>query len=52
MVKHQGAVIVFKQGVTHAQALEALAKIASRLERMPVPEEFDDEYGGPVFYIP
>ncbi len=79
-----GTVLVFKRGVTKAQAAEALMKIRDVIElpepgskRLEFPpgwpanaacahenmierpwkiqdeiEEFDDEYGGPVWYLP
>jgi hypothetical protein len=60
-----GTVLVFKSGVSKKQAAQALEKIRDVLqddyccedwtsdERVPfIVHEFDDEMGGPVWYIP
>lgn len=80
MAKRCGAVVVFKDGVTQAEAIAALKTIKHLLDvpteitdyskteirdgqRWAVPvkrpysgkdlvKEFDNEYGGPVWYIP
>ena len=76
MAKRFGSVIVFKKGVTKAQAAKALATLAAvvdfpekvyeyprvgprQVKQVEVPfthehavHDFDDEHGGPVWYIP
>lgn len=54
-----GAVIVFKPGVTKAQAQTALEKLKDVLDLdyqypkgMPGVEVFNPSWGGPVWYIP
>lgn len=57
-----GSVIVFKEGVNRQEAAEALLKIKdvielpqdgnSLLSALDCIHKFDDEYGGPVWYIP
>lgn len=54
-----GALLVFRDGVTKEEAVEALERIATVVEppRQPFKmsdkiEEFDPEYGWPVFYVP
>ncbi len=59
-----GTVLTFKEGVTREEAVEALRKIEDVLklsdfwkDRGEDPLErnihdFDDKYGGPVWYIP
>ena len=61
MAKRLGTVLVFKTGVARARAEKLLAELAATgvlegshrvdgaTHRI---EEFDDEYGGPVWYIP
>lgn len=59
-MKRYGTVFSFKKGVTAKQAAEALAKIADviDLDGYVDPKiearvkEYDDRYGGPVWYIP
>lgn len=67
MAKRFGTVLVFKPGVTKAAADAALAKLADVLApdyhgsmkngkfvttAVPPVHEFNDEHGGPVWYIP
>lgn len=54
-----GAVLVFKPGVTQAQAEAALAKLKDLIDEgyqypkgMPRVQMFDPEWGGPVWYVP
>lgn len=59
-----GTVLTFKEGTTREEAVEALRKIEDVLhvsefwaERGEDPiersvHEFDDQYGGPVWYLP
>jgi len=59
-----GTVLTFKEGVTREEAVEALRKIENVLhvsdfwaERGEDPldmsvHDFDDQYGGPVWYLP
>lgn len=53
-----GAVLVFKEGITKKQAEEALDKIKEVLDpeywrwEMPPVHEFNPDHGGPVWYIP
>lgn len=57
-----GSVIVFKEGVNRQEAAEALLKIKDLIEMpkdnnsfraaLETVRTFDDEYGGPVWYIP
>jgi hypothetical protein len=59
-MKRLGTVLVFKEGTSKKQALEALRKIEDLLEVSSHPmfdlqskiREFDDNNGGPVWYIP
>ena len=65
-MKRHGTILVFKRGVSEGEIREALGKIADVLDdgywlepgqnlgrTVPFrPEEFDDEEGGPVWYIP
>jgi len=60
-MKRLGTVLVFMEGVSRKEAVEALRKIESLLEHSPnhpmldIPSkvrEFDDNVGGPVWYIP
>jgi hypothetical protein len=66
MATRLGAVLVFREGVSKADAEAALACIQKFLEpsysfqpssgyvQTPVPavREYDDDIGGPVWYIP
>lgn len=47
-----GATIIFKDGVTPAQAEAALRKIRDVLESTPVVHQFDPRWGSPTFYVP
>jgi len=47
-----GTVLVFKPGVTQAQAEAALAKLLPLLSSPPRVNMFDPEWGGPVWYVP
>ena len=55
-----GTVLTFKEGVTREEAVEALEKIKDILSLSEYVEptldarvrEFDDQYGGPVWYLP
>lgn len=64
-MKRLGTVLVFKEGTTKAEAQKALRKLeemglieithfefAGRKQTSPSINEFDDEWGGPVWYIP
>lgn len=58
-MKRLGSVVVFKKGITKAQAEAALKSLATVLDEnyqypkgLPRVHEYDDAYGGPVFYIP
>lgn len=46
-----GAVIVFKKGITEAEAHEVLDRIEGQLESRNV-QEFYPKFGHPAFYIP
>jgi len=66
-MKRFGTVLTFKEGTTREEAAEALRKIADVVD-LPEPYRysedtavdnadravtaFDDQYGGPVWYIP
>ena len=60
MAKRRGAVLVFKKGTSQKQAAAVLQRIAKALdlgyyvkqEPADLVREFDDEWGGPVWYIP
>ncbi len=65
MSERIGTVIVFKEGVTEGEAAEILMSIQDKIEIHCFPKTtntyraaremvrtFDDEYGGPVWYIP
>ena len=47
-----GSLIVFKPEVTPEQAAAALKKLQELTVRPPRIETFDDDMGGPVWYIP
>lgn len=53
-----GVVIVFKPGTTHDEATFALAQLDDLLDKdyyvggRPTIHEFDEQYGGPVWYVP
>lgn len=47
-----GAVVVFKPGVTKAQAQEALKKLRDLLDHTPQVNTFNPEWGDPVWYVP
>lgn len=52
-MKRVGAVIVFKDGVTKEEADRLLATITEPAQFFSTyTEEFDDDLGSPVFYIP
>lgn len=57
-MKRLGTVSVFKPEVTRAEAEAAMAKLRALLDPgyflrpKPPIHEFDDEDGGPVWYIP
>jgi hypothetical protein len=59
-MKRYGTVLVFKKGITAKQAADALAKIKDVIDldgyvRKGIEDrvqEYDDRYGGPVWYIP
>jgi hypothetical protein len=53
MKQHQvGAVLVFKPGISEAEANKALEALKSLLEVRPNVRTFNPEFGHPVFYIP
>jgi hypothetical protein len=58
MAKRLGTVLVFKPGVTKAEAEKALDKIASVIATdyyiapKPPINEFNPDHGGPVWYVP
>ncbi len=53
-----GAVLVFKPGTTHDEAVFALAQLDDLLDKdyyvggRPSINSFDEQYGGPVWYVP
>ena len=53
-----GVVLVFRPGTTRQEAEAALGKVDHVLDRSyyvrgkPNVNEFDEEYGGPVWYVP
>ena len=50
--KRQGAVLVFKSGVSKKEVERILIELADKLQYTPIVHEFDPNYGGPVWYIP
>lgn len=57
-MKQYGAVVVFRPGVTKSEIAEALEKLGKLIDPTyylrgkPPVNEFDREFGGPVWYIP
>lgn len=53
-MKRFGTVVTFKPGVTKEEAVNAIKKLAEAgvVVEWPTVREFDDKYGGPVWYIP
>ncbi len=57
-MKRYGTVLVFKPGIEREEIQEALEDMVGLLdgdcwlEQTPPINEFDDQYGGPVWYIP
>ncbi len=49
--KQTGAVITFKPGISKEEAQKIIRAIQSRLETVNV-QEYNPEYGSPVFYVP
>lgn len=54
-----GAVVVFKPGTTYDEAKAALEKLRDALDLdylvgggLPTINSFDEQYGGPVWYVP
>lgn len=47
-----GAVLIFKDGTTEAEAKAVLASIEDKLERPATAHEYDSRWGGPVWYVP
>jgi hypothetical protein len=47
-----GAVLVFKPSVSPEQAAEVLKALHYLLEYVPRVNEFNPEWGGPVWYVP
>ena len=47
-----GTVIVFKKGMSLKDATKALKALETVVDHVPQVRKFNDEYGGPVWYIP
>ena len=46
------AVVVFQDGVSEREAIALLATLKDKIKGEPNVQSYEDEYGGPVFYIP
>jgi len=47
-----GAVLVFKPSVTSEEAAKALKVLEALLDYVPRVNEFNPDWGGPVWYVP
>ena len=50
--KQAGTVLVFKEGVSKEEAQKALDALKHLLAYTPRVNEFNPDWGGPVWYIP
>jgi Asp-tRNA(Asn)/Glu-tRNA(Gln) amidotransferase C subunit len=47
-----GTVLIFKEGVSKEEAQKRLEALRDILDYLPRVNEFNPEWGGPVWYIP